>query len=79
MSRYGSPIERVITQKGDHVTDTLWTATDIQRYLQVSRRTFYRMRESHPDFPRPLALGRRTLRWDPETIRAWARAKKEAI
>ena len=63
----------------------LWTLDDLCDYFQVSKRTLADMRKS-PDFPSPIGITyidsknicRSTDRWEPETIRNYAKRKRVA-
>lgn len=66
-----SPLQAAMSEPKD---DELWTVKDVARFLKVSPRTVYDI----PGLPKiPLrGRGRRLMRrYDPETVKAWARAQ----
>jgi len=45
---------------------------DVQRRLNLSRSSFYRLRKKRPDFPKPLRpTGGSAVRWRKADIDAW--------
>ena len=64
------------------MTEPLWTADDVARYLQRSRATVLKHDQYAEGFPRPIRLptekGRGHPRWVPEEIRQWAMGQREA-
>lgn len=56
--------------------ESLWTVDDIADYLGVARSSVNRWRE-HPEFPTPIRLSARAIRWEPDEVRAWARSQRE--
>lgn len=52
-------------------TTILVSVTDAADLLGVSERTIHELRR-RPDFPKPVELGRRCVRWHLEELRAWA-------
>ena len=65
------------------MTEPLWTADDVARYLQRSRATVLKHDQYAEGFPRPIRLptekGRGHPRWVPDEVREWAKGlRKEA-
>jgi predicted DNA-binding transcriptional regulator AlpA len=50
---------------------SLMTKADLAAFLQVAPRTVDQLRQ-RPDFPRPLRLGYKTVRWRREDVERWA-------
>lgn len=55
---------------------SLWTIQDAAEFLAVSARTVERAR-NRGEFPAAVRIGR-AVRFDPDTVIAWALAAKEA-
>jgi predicted DNA-binding transcriptional regulator AlpA len=49
----------------------LITRPDVQRMLGVSKSAVYRLIDGDPDFPRPLVIGFRCVRWLEHEIAAY--------
>lgn len=49
---------------------TLLTILDIINILNISRSTYYRLKEQ-PNFPKPINLGARTVRYNSTEIFQW--------
>lgn len=49
----------------------LLTPDEIADKLKVERRAFVRTIAKQPDFPAPVRLGPRILRWNAEDIQTW--------
>mgnify|MGYP003143708400 CR=1 FL=1 len=47
------------------------TISDLQELLSISRTQLYKIRKKYDDFPRPVDLGERTLRWKIGDIQEW--------
>jgi excisionase family DNA binding protein len=56
--------------------ETLWTVKDVSNFLRVPVATIYQWRV-RGEGPPAMRIGRH-LRFDPESVRSWSRAKLEA-
>ena len=54
---------------------TTLTIDEVAARYRTSRDTVYRWLRGRNDFPRPIALPSRGLRWTPEQIREWEQAQ----
>lgn len=52
------------------------TISDLQELLSISRTQLYKIRKKYKDFPKPIDLGERTLRWKSEEIKEWIDDKR---
>jgi hypothetical protein len=70
-------VESVAEVAAARVRRTLWTSQDVADFLQVSLRWVEKQRAAGvlPCVPLP---GGRLVRYDPDTIRAWARGHATA-
>lgn len=55
--------------------EPLWTVRELGAYLQRSERWIHNHRDA---LPQAIRLPGGGLRWEPETIRAWARGGRES-
>jgi len=53
----------------------LLTPDEVAELLKVGRRVFIRTVSKQPDFPKPVRLGGRVLRWHSEEIEQWAQGR----
>jgi len=56
--------------------EPMWSIADVADYLHVSTRTVERIR-TDGDMPLAMVFGR-SVRWEPSSIRTWARGAVEA-
>jgi len=56
--------------------EPMWTITDVADYLHISSKTVEKFRKAG-SLPAALVFGR-SVRWEPLTIRTWARGEVEA-
>jgi len=56
-------------------TESLWKATDVAAYLGISRQRLYVL-DGDGAIP-VIRLGKQSLRFDPQAVRAWALARQE--
>lgn len=59
--------------------DTTLTIDEVAARYRTSRDTVYRWLKGRNDFPRPIALPSRGLRWTPEQIRQWEAAQVDRV
>jgi excisionase family DNA binding protein len=57
------------------MTRTLLTRSELAKYLQLSENTIYLLERSGR-FPRPLKLGHRLVRYDPQVVEDWLKAQR---
>ena len=55
----------------------LWSPKEVAQHLGIARRTLRRWMVAGY-FPRPIRLNGRTLRWEPQAVRAWLLAQQES-
>jgi predicted DNA-binding transcriptional regulator AlpA len=51
--------------------DELMTPDEIAARLKIERRSFLRTVATRPDFPAPVRLGQRIVRWHAEQVEQW--------
>lgn len=59
--------------------DTTLTIDEVAARYRTSRDTVYRWLKGRNDFPRPIALPSRGLRWTPEQIQQWERQQVDRV
>lgn len=63
------------------MTEPLWTADDVARYLVRTKKTVQNHIQYSPGFPKPIRMptekGRGHPRWVPDEVREWALSQRE--
>ena len=59
--------------------DTTLTIDEVAARYRTSRDTVYRWLKGRNDFPRPIALPSRGLRWTPEQIQRWEQQQVDRV
>lgn len=57
--------------------DRAWDLHDVAAYLKTSPETVKNLVQEDPDFPQPVPISKRLVRWHPQVVRDWLRAGTE--
>lgn len=63
------------TEPQQRPEDRLWSAQDCWKFLNVGQTTFYEIC-GQPEFPGPLKIGRRSVRWYASEVRAYVERQR---